>query len=47
MLLLPEFTKLFTIDADVSDNAIGAKLLQHGNDGKLHPVAYMSHKYSP
>ena len=43
----PDFSKPFTIDADVSDNAVGAGLLQHGNDGKLHPVAYMSHKYSP
>ena len=47
MLLLPDFSKLFTIDADTSDNAIGAGLLQHGNNGNLHPVAYMSHKYSP
>ena len=45
--MLPDFTKSFTIDADASDNAVGAGLLQHGNDGKLHPVAYMPHKYSP
>ena len=47
MFLLPEFSKPFTIDANASDNAIGAGLLRHGNDGNLHPVAYMSHKYSP
>ena len=47
MFFLPEFSKPFTIDADVSDNAVGAGILQHGNDGKLHPVAYMSHNYSP
>ena len=47
MLLLPDFSKSFTIDADVSDNTIGAGLLQHSNDGKLHPVVYMLHKYSP
>ena len=45
--MLPDFTKPFTIDADASDNAVGAWLLQHGNNGKLHPVAYMSHKYLP
>ena len=45
MLLLPDFTKLFTIDADASNNAVGAGLLQHGNDGNLHLVVYMSHKY--
>ena len=47
MLLLPDFSKPFTIDADASDNAIVAGLLQHGNHGNLHPVVYMSHKYSP
>ena len=47
MLLLPDFTKPFTIDADASNNAVGAGLLQHGNDGNLHPAAYMLHKYSP
>ena len=45
MLLLPGFSTLFTIDADASDNAVGAGLLQHGNDGELYPVAYMLHKY--
>ena len=45
--MLPDFSKLFTIDADASDNVVGAGLLQYGNNGRLHPVAYMSHKYSP
>ena len=47
MLLLPDFSKPFTIDADASNNAVGAGLLQHSNDGKLHPVVYMAHKYLP
>ena len=47
MLLLPDFSKPSTIDADVSNNAIGAGLLKNGNNGNLHPVVYMSHKYSP
>ena len=45
--MLPDFSKPFTIDADASDNAVGAGLLQHGNDGKLYSVVYMLHKYSP
>ena len=47
MLLLPDFTKPFTIDADAIGNAVGAELLQYGNDGDLHPIAYMLHKYLP
>ena len=47
MLLLPDFSKPFTIDTDASNNAVGAGLLQHGNDANLHPAAYMSHKYLP
>ena len=47
MLLSPDFSKLSTIDADASDNAIEAGLLQHGNDGNLYPIVYMSHKYLP
>ena len=47
VLLLPDFTKPFTIDADASDNAVGAGQLQHGNDGELHPVVYILHSYSP
>ena len=47
MLLLPDFSKPFTTDADASNNAVGAGLLQYGNNGNLHPVAYMSHKYLP
>ena len=47
VLLLPNFTKPFTIDADPSNNAIGTGLLQYGNDSNLHPVACISHKYLP
>ena len=47
VLLLPNLTKPLNIDADTGNNAIGAGLLQYGNDGNLHPVAYMSHKYLP
>jgi hypothetical protein len=37
-------TKPFIIETDASDFAIGACLLQYGEDGKLHPVAYESRK---
>ena len=47
VLLLTEFTKPFIISADASNNAVGAGPLQYDNDGNLHPVAYMSHKYLP
>ena len=47
VLSSPDFSKPFTIDTDTSNNAVGAGLLQFGNDGNFHPVAYMLHKYSP
>ena len=34
------------IEADASDNAVGAVLLQPYDDG-LHPIAYFSKKYIP
>jgi len=37
-------TKSFTVETDASDFAIGACLLQIGDDGKLHPVAFSSRK---
>src|SRR6202035_4323512 len=41
------FTKPFIIETDSSDYAIGASILQYGDDNKLHPVAYQSTKLSP
>jgi hypothetical protein len=37
-------SKSFTLETDASDFAIGACLLQLGDDGKLHPVAFYSRK---
>ena len=37
-------TKPFILETDASDFAIGACLLQYGEDGKLHPVAFHSRK---
>jgi transposase InsO family protein len=38
--------KPFVVETDASDFAIGSCLLQEGDDGKLHPVAYESRKLS-
>jgi hypothetical protein len=35
------------VETDGSDFAKGAVLSQHGDDGKLHPVAFYSKKFSP
>ena len=36
-----------SVDTDASDYAIGARLAQKGDDGKLRPVAYFSRKMTP
>jgi hypothetical protein len=38
--------KPFVVETDASDFAIGSCLLQEGDDGRLHPVAYESRKLS-
>lgn len=40
----PDMTKPFEIEADASDYAIGAVLMQAAEDGKRHPVAYDGRK---
>jgi hypothetical protein len=37
--------KLFPIEVDASDFALGSILSQHGDDGLLHPVAFHSRKF--
>ncbi|XP_077166890.1 uncharacterized protein LOC143823989 [Paroedura picta] len=39
-------SKQFTVQVDSSDVAMGAVILQEGEDGKLHPLAYLSKKFS-
>ena len=44
VLKAPEFDKPFSIQVDASDLAVGAVLLQQGNDKILHPVCFYSSK---
>jgi hypothetical protein len=46
VLLQPNLWEAFVIETDASDFAYGAVLLQMGEDGKEHPVAYLSHALS-
>lgn len=43
----PDPEKQFVLETDASGVAMGAVLSQKGIDGRLHPVAYMSHSFSP
>lgn len=43
----PDPTLPFIVQADASDVAVGAVLLQKTPDGDLHPCAYTSHKLTP
>lgn len=42
----PQLDKPFIIETDASDFARGATLLQVGLDGKLHPIAFESRKFT-
>src|SRR5277367_314991 len=44
VLIQPDETKPYTIETDSSDFANGMALLQEGEDGKLHPVAFDGRK---
>jgi hypothetical protein len=46
ILVHPDFAKAFYLETDASDFALGAVLSQMGGDGKLHPVAFYSRKFS-
>jgi hypothetical protein len=39
--------KEYFVDTDASGMGIGAALMQFGQDGKLHPIAYISRNYKP
>jgi hypothetical protein len=44
VLAQPDDHKPYTVETDSSDFAHGMALLQEGQDGKLHPVAFESRK---
>ena len=42
VLKFADYSKPFILETDASSDGLGAVLLQEGEDGKLHPVAYRS-----
>ncbi len=46
-LTVPDWSKEFITKSDWSEEAIGGALLQRGEDGILHPVAFISRKCTP
>ena len=46
VLAQPDPLKPYVIETDASDFAIGYSLLQKGDDGLLHPIAYEGAKLS-
>ena len=47
MLVMPDQTKLFQIECDVSKYALGAILTQLDSNGDRHPCAFISKTFSP
>ena len=45
LLLHPDPSKPFFLEADASDFVLGAVLSQYGEDGRLHPVGFYSRKF--
>lgn len=46
VLIMPDPMKLFILETDASDWAVGTVLRQRGSDGELHPCGYISHRLS-
>ena len=40
VLSFADYSKPFLLETDASKDGLGAVLLQKGNDGKYHPIAY-------
>lgn len=46
ILLIPDPERPFVVEVDASEVGVWAILSQRGEDGKLHPCAFMSHRLS-
>jgi hypothetical protein len=46
-LEMPDWTREFVVKSDWSQAAMGAALLQAGDDGRLRPIAFVSRKCTP
>jgi hypothetical protein len=46
ILVHVDSSKSFFLEADASDFVLVSVLSQYGEDGRLHPIAYRSHKFS-
>ena len=42
VLKFMDYSRPFMLETDASSDGLGAVLLQEGEDGKLHPIAYRS-----
>lgn len=47
LLIHPDFKKHFYVQCDASSSGIGSVLFQLSDDGKEHPIAFMSKKLNP
>jgi len=47
VLLIPDYSKPFIIEADASLFATGAVLLQEDSNRDEHPTGYLSHSLDP
>ena len=47
ILTMPDTTKQFVVETDMSKWVTGAVLKQLGEDGELHPCRYISHTLTP
>jgi hypothetical protein len=46
ILIHLDFSKPFFLESDASDYTLGAVLSQNGKNGRLHPVAFHSWKFT-
>lgn len=47
ILLIPNADEPFTVEVDASEVGVGAVLSQRGEDKRLHPCAFLSHRLTP